>query len=378
MKKRIMVLMLALTAALLFSACEDIKDTYEKGLKAYQEQKYEDALTYFRRAVSQGQKGAVVKADLALTYSKLSRVDEALASLNEAYSASPEDPEVLKRIGMFYELDNDPQTAASYYEQALEKAAGKWTEDSLETQGLLAALYQKNGLYARAISGYNNLITHGYHVPEHLLLAGECYLSEQQIYASTQYFDLLDQCSDAGSDHYLKAYQLLMQKKAEKEALTYLNRGIALIESGKGNCSVGEFYCMAGLYEEATPYAEGTGRDACMTRAMIAFNENDLDACEKAVSEALSDDPDDIDAYAFYLLVKTKKQDELTVKQLITKINAGGTDEQKADALWNQAVMYENAGKYTEALNLLKDYRKNFTLTEEVRNELRFLSRLED
>ena len=379
MKKQLIFLICMIMAACMTAACANGQESYENGLKAFQEQKYEEAETYLRRALSQGNDAPAVKADLALTQLKLERYDESLETLNEAYQAAPQDTEVLKRVGLFYEWTSDPQTAASFYESALRLSGGKWTADSLETQGLLAVLYQKNGLYTRAVKGFNTLITQGYRVSDHVLLAGECYLSMQQIYASTQYFDLLDQCQDATADHYLKACQGLKEKRAENEARKYLQKGIELIGQGKGSCSAGEFCCFAGFYDEAEAYAAGKdGHDANMTRALLAFSKNDLKTCETAVAAALSADPDDMDAYALYALVKAKEGDEKTVKQLLTKINAKGSSTAQADALWNQIVMYEQNGKYSDAYSLLKDYRKRFNLTNAVRRELKFLSRLED
>ncbi len=223
------------------------------------------------------------------------------------------------------------------------------------------------------------MIENGYHAPEHILLAGECYLEEHQIFASTQYFDLLEQCSAVSPDHYLYAVQALLKKGARKEAQIYLDRGLALI--GEGNCSMspGEFYCYLGLYDEAKQYAEG--RDdagAYRSLALVALHENDTAACEDALKKALSKDPDDIDAYALYVLVKAEEKDEQIVKRLLSKINSDGTSDVQADALWNQIILYENAGDYQQAYKLLKDYTKRFRLNDEVRRELKFLSRVED
>ena len=122
--KRITAIGLVMLTVLL-TACSHGADSYEQGLKAYQEQKYEEAEKYFSRALSQGSKEAALKADLALTHLQLSRWDDALKELNEAYQASPEDTEVLKRVGLFYEFAGDPGTAAAFYGRAVECSGGK-------------------------------------------------------------------------------------------------------------------------------------------------------------------------------------------------------------------------------------------------------------
>ena len=76
--------------------------------------------------------------------------------------------------------------------------------------------------------------------------------------------------------------------------------------------------------------------------------------------------------------MKAREKDEQTVKRLLSKINAGAAADVQADALWNEIVLYENAGDYREAYRLLKDYAKRFRLNDEVRRELAFLSRVED
>ncbi len=377
MKRFMLFFLIMLEFAL--TACSNGADSYTQGLKAYQEQKYEEAEKYFKRALSQGNSEAALKADLALTHARLSRWDEALKELNEAYQTASEDTEVLKRIGLFYEMAGDPGSAASFYTQAIERAGGKQTADVMETEGLLAVLYKRWGEYGRAVDLFNILIENGYHAPEHILLAGECYLEEHQIYASTQYFDLLEQCSMASPDHYLYVVQALQKKGAKKEAQSYLNKGLELIKDGNGTMSPGEFFCHLGLYDDAKRYAEGKNdAGAYRTMALIALHENDTAACEDAIKKSLEADPDNIDSYALYVLVKAEEKDEQTVKRLLSKINADASTEVQADALWNQIILYENAGNYQQAYKLLKDYAKRFRLNDEVRRELKFLSRVED
>ena len=368
---------LFLFLALLFCGCQDALKSYNAGLDAYGEGRFSDACALFEQAVSQGEKSGKIHADLALSYLRSGNTEKADEEILTAKDLAPDDPDVLKKAGLFFYYQNDKKAALSYFQRSLTSDIKALNERDLETCAYAAEIEKSSGNYNEAIRLYNLLIEAGYHPQEHEFLAGDCYLELQQIDADCQYFDMLASHSETSPYYYLAIYKKLWEKKAYTKAENYFNKGVLLTEKEESPVSKGEYYASAGKYEAANAYfKEETRLTGLLAKARTLQENQRYDEAEAVYVELLKRGDVNADVYNQYMMLKMRTGAYTEAFQLLTQVKSYKDPEVMKQALWNEVVLYELTEDYETAFDRLNDYINTYEVPESVKREYRFLSRV--
>ncbi len=373
MKKVLLTIFLLLL--LIFTGCARGEKSREAGIRAYQDGKYQEAVDYFRLAISQGDTSAQVKADLAVAY--VMNEDPAAGELymNKALEQDPGDLRVLKKAGMYYEALEDTDKALEFYKKSLKNPEGTPSGDDLDTVGLMADMLYRNNRFSEAVSCYNELISANYYRVDHEILAGECYLSMNQVSAACQYFDMTENEKTATAEAYLRIFEDFSLAGNTEEAARYFEKGLAFC--GKENqISKGVYLARAGRTKEALKELEQSVRfEDLLAYGQCCFDLGDYETAEKIYSGLLKKGEHLPKVYNAFMILKMAQGDGDSVRYLLTEIENGDDESAKADGLWNEIVFYEQLQDYETAYQKLKSYQRRFPVDAKVRREYQFLSR---
>jgi tetratricopeptide (TPR) repeat protein len=92
---------------------------YNMGLVFLDEERYNEALNAFGKAVKIAPKDFKAHIQLGITYREMEMYDESLKSLNEANKLSPTNADIIYTIGTVYEAQKDYKNAIEVYKEAL-------------------------------------------------------------------------------------------------------------------------------------------------------------------------------------------------------------------------------------------------------------------
>lgn len=359
---------------LLLPGCKEAETSYQEGLQAYVREDYEEAEGKYRLAISQGLDEPYVHADLALACLKLEKTDEALQILNDAYASAPEDPLVLKRVGMFYDAAGDPQTALDFFERSISTPEDAMSVEDLETAGYAARIEMENKNYQEAVRIYDILISQNFYPLPHAILAGECYLKLKQLNAACQYFDMAALQQDVKPEHYIVICRLLKDFGETLEYQQYFQTGLSLC--GNGQMSVGEYYADSGLFEEAIGRFDGEDTaGALIAKARCHMEHREYTEAE-TIFRGLLEKGDSVDrVYNQYMMLEVKREAYTEAFQLLSNVLVSDDETIAADGAWNQVVLYEKTKAYSDAFRCLQDYMAKYPSSPAVKREYAFLSR---
>lgn len=373
MKRAVYVFLLVCMLGMLTS-CGESTRSYVKGTQAFMEGRYRDALDAYKLAVSQGESGDDIRLDMAAAAVRAGEPAEG-AEYFAAVSGEQTDSRILKKIGIYYEYTGDTSNALEYYNRSLEAAGKRQSESELETRGLIARVHFNRGEYEAAVGQYNELITDGYHVVEHIIMAGACYVNMQQMYAACQYFSMLEDRKDVTAIHFGTVSNILREAGNDTDSDRYFRKGLDKIGGKKEKMSEGEYYYYTGKIAEAEKLLEGSDTvSGKMVRISALIDKKEYDEAENVCLELIRDGKDLPVVYARYMSIKILQNDFDSALQLLTQIRSFGDRRALMDAEWNEIILYEMKLDYKTAYDSLLVYEKNYGSDEKTEREIRFLS----
>ena len=368
---------LVLTIALLFlSACGESEKSYAKGIRSARAERYEEAVRYYLLAISQGEQGGEIRADLASAYAHLSKQEEAEAAIREA-EASEETSAVLRKIGHYYRESGEPETALTYYERSLPENTDRFRKEDLETCGLIADILFKAGRYEEAVKVYNELIVKGYYTAVHEVQAGLCYLYQDQVRAACQYFDMLADNENASAEQYLTVVRALEQAGEAEKAAVYDARGYELAGKSGSSLSQGEYRYFSGDREQAEVMLQAeTGTSAQLLLASCYVREEQYDTAEEIYQKLIVNGENTGAVYNDYMVMEAVRGEKQSAEQLLGTVLASEDESVRREGLWNEILILERQEAYEEACGRLKDYLDLYCEDAAAEREYRFLSRV--
>lgn len=253
MRKKINALsFLFLFSILSLFACSGKKnESYEKGIKHYNNGNYTEALTAFESAISLDKTNGNNYISLALTYVEMGQYDKALDQLSFALELEPENQKIHRGMGIAYLGLENYEKSLSSFASALSYANGKVSAlefDVLDYRGIAEV---KSGMYAEAIDTYSILIDIGYHTSEHYYLRGNVYLLLDDIASAEKDFDKALELTPTNYKLYLDIFQGL-SKNYPDEAKKYLERSLLINSSKKEDyLNQGKIYFYLEDYENS-------------------------------------------------------------------------------------------------------------------------------
>ena len=374
--KRTGVILAVLMVILTLYGCKEPLESYNKGLTAYEEGRYSDAVSSYLLAISQGQDDGKIQADLALAYLRCGETEAAEAALEQAFSLSPEDPDVLKKVGIYCHLSGDMKQALEYYQRSVTSDIHDMSQRDLETCAYVASIEMEYQCYEEALRLYNILIEAVYYPAEHELLAGECYLGLNQIDAACQYFDMLEDRPETSPVYYLRIYKDLYAAGAYTKAEQYFEIGLLLTDAENSPISKAAYYADAEKYETAMELfkTEETVQGQ-LAYARTLQESSRYEEAEEVFVKLLQNGNDTAEVYNQYLMLKIRKGEYTEAFQLLTRIKAFKDEDVLKDALFNEVVLLEDTKDYEAAYERLTAYMKKYESTPAVDREYRFLKR---
>lgn len=374
--KKIGVLLFSAGCLFSLSGCNEAEKSYNAGLQAYDEGDFEKAEENYLLAVSQGQKGAVIHADLSLAYQKQGKEAEAEEAVKKALEMSPEDPDVLKKTGLYYYYAEDYKQALSYFQKSLTSDVKAMSDRDLETCAYAADIERYYGSYEEAIRIYNILIEAGYYPAAHELLAGKCYLSMNQVDAACQYFDIVSESEGAIPEYFLTMYKDLNAAGAYTKAEMYLAKGLPFCDK-EDTMTRAEYYASAGKYEIASSLFETEeSLSGLLSKARTLQESGEYEEAQKIYEQLLSRGDDTAEVYNQLMILKIRTGAYDEALQLLTKLRTYNKRDITRQALWNEVILYELAEDYETAYDKLSDYLKAYPGNAAMKREARFLSRV--
>ena len=380
--RKIGIVLLVLAVALGIAGCNEGGKTYERAKDAYEKGHYEEAVSLYRLAISQGEKSGVVYADLALAYQGYGDTEKADEAMERALSEGKDREAVLKREGILKYLRSEYGEAGTLFERIVaeedtlsgEKKPG---QEALENVGFLAECRKENGEYREAIELFKFLITNGFHTLESKLKIGECLLAENEFYAAATYFDWAKEEPGMKPEHYLFIYRAAREAEDYRDSELYFQEGLSLCTGEDGTMTVGEYYAYAGKFlaaAEKLTTENTTG--AILAKAAIAIRDGRYEEAESYYQLLVRRGEELPVVYNQYMILKAVQGEYDAAKQLLSEIRSYRDRSIEEDVDWNEIILYEMQQEYRKAYDLLLEFRKTYGQSEETEREERFLSRV--
>lgn len=172
------------------------KDWLAEGGQAFRAQRYDDAITIYKKAVEKDPQSVDAYYNLALTYDKKGMIDESIESYKHVISLKPDHGQAHNNLGTVYEKKDMSSKAIAQYKLAISN-----DPDLPQAQYNLGRAYFKEGLLDKAA--------------EHLYAGGSLFLKKgDRKWAETSYKLL----KNTKSEEFEKAlYSELYPDKVKKE-----------------------------------------------------------------------------------------------------------------------------------------------------------------
>jgi tetratricopeptide (TPR) repeat protein len=108
--KRLFVISLSAICLLVFTSISDSQTLFDNGLKEFNQENYEEALSYFLEAKSAEKGSAKIAYYIGLTYKVMERYTEAIPHFRDAATLSPRvDDAIVELIDVLYHTNNIPE-----------------------------------------------------------------------------------------------------------------------------------------------------------------------------------------------------------------------------------------------------------------------------
>jgi tetratricopeptide (TPR) repeat protein len=120
-------------------------DWISEGSQAFRAQKYDEALTIYKKAVESNPQSVDAYYNLALTYDKKGMLDESIETYKQVISLKPDHGQAHNNLGIIYEKKDMPSNAIAQYKLAVAKDA-----NLPQAQYNLGRAYFKEGLLDKA------------------------------------------------------------------------------------------------------------------------------------------------------------------------------------------------------------------------------------
>lgn len=146
---------------------------FAEGVKAFNAGNFQQAAQLFEAAVQKAPEVPELRVNLALAYSRLSRMPDAVAQLERAAALAPADPHLQFQLGSAYVEVKDLPKAAASLEQGLAGAADPKDPLVFDARITLAGVYFASGNTEKAQQQYEQALTLRPDAPAALLGLGK-------------------------------------------------------------------------------------------------------------------------------------------------------------------------------------------------------------
>ena len=360
-KKFNKLLFIIFSSIFLLLACSGEKnDSYQIGIKHYNNGKYTEAISAFESAISFDKTNVDYYIDLAMSYIELGQYETALEQFGFALELDPENQKIHRGLGIAYLGVADYEKSLSSFANALSYARGKVGDlefDILDYRGIAEV---KSKMYAEAIDTYTILIDIDYHTSEHYYLRGNVYLLLDDLESAGNDFEKAIELAPSNYKIYLDVYQGLY-KSYPDDAKKYLERALLADPPKKDDhLNLGKIYFYLEDYENSitilTKAKENGDSEAILFLGKIYSHVGNHTQALLSFQEYLESNPYDGDVYNEIGLLKLESSE---YTEALTYFQ-NGIDCNDLSSLkeleFNEAITYEYLGDFDTAFIKISDY----------------------
>lgn len=318
----------------------------EQGMSAIETKSYDDALTCFETAASQGE-------------------DEQL---------------VFRGKGIAYIGKGEYEPAIENLKLALKKATGKVTDLEIDTSYYLALAQYKNSDREGAIQTYTNILAFDSKDARAYYLRGTVYLADGNLDKTISDFDQAINADTNDYEMYINIYNNLNNKGYADQGNGYLNKALEITDSKDDGLNKGMIYYYLGDNENAMTLLneakEAGNKNALLYLGKVYQKLSDSDSAVSLYEEYIAGSESTEGLGAVYNTVGMCKMESGNYQEALTNFNAGialNEGESIQELLFNEIVAYEYLSDFTTASQKMQEYINLYPNDNTAQREYEFL-----
>lgn len=340
------LILIGVIAGTLLSGCNSSKElsSYKQGVQALEQQKYSEALDFFKASEAEGAKLQLAYRGEGMAYLGLDQYDDALAAFKLA---------LVQSNGLVKSIDYD----INYYMAVAEYKSGK-LEDALNT--------------------YSNIIAVNKNDADAYYLRGKVNLALSKLDDAKADYDKAIELNKDDSRLYINIYEDLMENGNETDAKAYINSGVVSVakpttyELGIFNYYLGDYTQARNYFEESSETKKTEEGIIYLAKTYVALN--DVSYATALYEEYTENNKTADIVYNELGLLKAGNKD---YEGALAAFNAGLENENptcKQALMYNRVVAYEMLGNFSEAKKQMEFYLNQFPGDKKALRENIFLS----
>lgn len=323
------------------------------------------------------QKEATVEIRQAFVALELFEYEEALKIFEAITTSNQEELRIIARgEGLAYRGLTQYEDAIMSFQRALSYSNGIPQEIDYDINYHMADVYCENGDYEKAMERYELLITLQPKVSQAYYLKGVLLLEQGMLEESCNAFEGAIKCDTDDYDLVIAISQNLKEVGEEERGKEYLQETLQQANGKLDALTLGKLYYYIEEYDQARLYLDQVKGSSEEVTLMLGKTYEELDDINYAVGVYEDYLQTNITSGIIYnrlalCLVSQGRYSE-ALEKVQAAIKLGNTTMTQA-LLYNEIVIYEYLGEFTEAAVLMKSYILKFPDDENAIRENEFL-----
>ncbi len=350
----------------------------QKGLEAYQDGDYQNAVYLFKQAITQEPSEDAYYCNLGQAYCAQGYYEEAIESFTQAAQLGSSLFYSYRGMGLAYSGLEEYDKAIESFNQAIEAAGSLDSSCRLDVVGYRAEAKTAIGDYTGALGDYNQLIEANYRLRDIYQLTGDVYLLMDDVDQALHCYQECLNIDNRNYEGYLTMAEALKKAEADEARQVVLNAALEVIPyEAEDWCYRGRVYLELDQIDEAfSAFEESYNKGYSQAGYYLGYCyelQGNSDEAIHLYQEQLRHDPNDAGLYnqlASCMVRQGEYQDALI---MIEKGMQLANESLMADFLWNESICYEKMGDYDTAIEKLMSYLEQYPADKNAQKELAFL-----
>lgn len=361
------------------SACAPAgSNSNQKGLEAYQNGDYQNAVYLFKQAITQEPSEDAYYCNLGQAYCAQGYYEEAIESFTQAAQLGSSLFYSYRGMGLAYSGLEEYDKAIESFNQAIEAAGSLDSSCRLDVVGYRAEAKTNIGDYEGALEDYNQLIEANYRLRDTYQLMGDVYLLKDDVDQALHCYQECLNIDNRDYEGYLTMAESLKKAEAEEARQVVLNAALEVIPyEAQDWCYRGRIYLELDQMDEAfSAFEESYNKGYSRAGYYLGYCYELQGKSDEAVhlyQEQLKNDPNDAGLYNQLSSCMVRQGDYEDALIMIEKGMQLADESQMADFLWNESICYEKMGDYDTAIEKLMSYLQQYPADKDAKRELAFL-----
>lgn len=361
------------------SACAPAgSNSNQKGLEAYQNGDYQNAVYLFKQAITQEPSEDAYYCNLGQAYCAQGYYEEAIESFTQAAQLGSSLFYSYRGMGLAYSGLEEYDKAIESFNQAIEAAGSLDSSCRLDVVGYRAEAKTNIGDYEGALEDYNQLIEANYRLRDTYQLMGDVYLLKDDVDQALHCYQECLNIDNRDYEGYLTMAESLKKAEAEEARQVVLNAALEVIPyEAQDWCYRGRIYLELDQMDEAfSAFEESYNKGYSRAGYYLGYCYELQGKSDEAIhlyQEQLKNDPNDAGLYNQLSSCMVRQGDYEDALIMIEKGMQLADESQMADFLWNESICYEKMGDYDTAIEKLMSYLQQYPSDKDAKRELAFL-----